>query len=84
MSHDCLNIYEFGWQNTRMLQGGNNEQLIREGNVPSGSSAYFVTIDDPYDVIGKGHVATGFGGRDRMFKYFCIHTGNWGLHVAIR
>ena len=47
-----LNRYE-------VLQCGEVEKLIKKRKSPEDWPVYFATIEDPYDIITKAHIATG-------------------------
>jgi len=52
-----------------VLQCGDVEKLIKKRTAPEDPPVYYVCIEDMYDIIKRAHMATGHGGRDRMYKH---------------
>ena len=59
-----------------LLTCGTVEKLIKKRNSPEDCLKYYVTIEDTYDIISKAHIATGYGGCDRMLKHLNPKYGN--------
>ncbi|KAK6166789.1 hypothetical protein SNE40_023410 [Patella caerulea] len=53
-----------------ILQCGDVEKLIRKRNTNDDEPIYFTHIDDMFDIVKRGHISTGHGGRDRMKQFF--------------
>ena len=43
---------------------------------------YYPTIDETYNIINRGHIATGHGGRDRMLKHLNQKYANITIEAA--
>ncbi|XP_046560558.1 KRAB-A domain-containing protein 2-like [Haliotis rubra] len=51
-----------------VLQCGDINRLIRRRQHEEETPLYFISIEETYEVVKQGHVATGHGGRDKMRK----------------
>ncbi|KAG7159946.1 SCAN domain-containing protein 3-like 14 [Homarus americanus] len=49
-----------------VLQYGDVEKLIKKHTAADETRLFYVSSEDPYDVIKMAHMASGHGGRDRM------------------
>ena len=56
-----------------VLVCGDVEKLIKQRKTPDEHPVYYTTIEDTHDIISRGHIASGHGGRDRMLKHLCQH-----------
>ena len=50
-----------------VMQCGDIEKLVRKRDNQA-SPTYFAHIDETYDIIKRAHIATGYGGHDKMMK----------------
>ena len=48
---------------------GDVEKLIKQRKTTDEQPLFSATVEDTYDIISRGHIATGHGGRDRMLKH---------------
>ena len=48
---------------------GDVEKLIKQRKTTNEQPLYYATTEDTYDIISRGHIVTGHGGRDRMLKH---------------
>ena len=48
---------------------GDVEKLIKRRKTTDEQPLHYARIEDTYDIISRGHIATGHGGRDRMLKH---------------
>ena len=51
-----------------ILQCGDVEKLICKRSASDQEPIYFKHIDGMFDIIKRGHILTGHGGRDKMMK----------------
>ncbi|XP_046553714.1 KRAB-A domain-containing protein 2-like [Haliotis rubra] len=49
-----------------VLQCGDINRLIRRSQHEEETPLYFISIEETYEVVKRGHIATGHGGQDKM------------------
>ncbi|XP_046572549.1 KRAB-A domain-containing protein 2-like [Haliotis rubra] len=49
-----------------VLQCGDINRLIRRSQHEEETPLYFISIEETHEVVKRGHIATGHGGRDKM------------------
>ena len=51
-----------------ILTCGDVQKIIRKQSEPNESPKYYVHLENIYDVVKRAHIATGHGGRDKMYR----------------